>query len=118
MHDQNVMRIKKRNSQELFEALEKKIVMLDIRASKLKNEIFDFKMGINTIEMLSENHIFYGGHEGEIGLIDCRKPNSHIWSPVTFNHRGKIADILKMGNDVITADASGTILQWKSEELK
>jgi len=51
---------------------------------------------------------------GEIGLIDCRKPNVHIWNPSTYTHRGKIADILKMGNDVITADSFGSILQWKN----
>ena len=41
-----------------------------------------------------------------------------MWNPPSHNHRGKIADILKMGNDVITADANGTILQWKNDEFK
>lgn len=36
-HDQNVMKIKKRNSNELVEALERKITILDWRTSKLKN---------------------------------------------------------------------------------
>ena len=53
MHDQNVMKIKKRNSNELVEALERKIVLMDLRSSKIKNEIFDFKMDINTIELFS-----------------------------------------------------------------
>lgn len=117
-HDQKVMKIKKRNSQELIEALEKKIILTDIRTSKLKNDIFDFKMELNTFEILSENLIFYGGKAGEVGLIDCRKPNTHIWNPPNINHRGKIADILKIGNDVITSDANGTIIEWKNKGLK
>lgn len=118
MHDQNVMKIKKRNSNELVEALERKIVLMDLRTSKLKNDIFDFKMDINTIEVLSENNIFYGGKMGEVGLIDIRKPNVHIWNPPENLHKGKIADILKIGGDVITADGNGSIIQWKTNELK
>lgn len=53
MHDQNVMKIKKRTPNELVEALEKKIVLMDLRSSRIKNEIFDFKIEINTIEVIS-----------------------------------------------------------------
>lgn len=75
-------------------------------------------MDLNTLELLTENQIFYGGMAGEIGLIDCRKPNSHIWNPPRINHQGKIADILKIGSDVITADSTGGIIQWKSQNFK
>ena len=91
---------------------------MDLRTSKLKNDIFDFKMDINTIEVLSENNIFYGGKMGEVGLIDIRKPNVHIWNPPEILHKGKIADILKIEGDVITADGNGSIIQWKTNELK
>ncbi len=68
--------------------------------------------------MLSENNIFYGGKMGEIGLIDIRKPNIHIWNPPEIFHKGKIADIIKIGNDVITADANGSIIQWKGSNFR
>jgi hypothetical protein len=69
---------------------------------------------LNTIELISDNHLFYGCRNGDIGLIDLRKINSYIWSPANCPHKEKISDILKIGNDVITADAKGSIAQWKS----
>lgn len=67
--------------------------------------------------MLSEHHIFYGGKAGEVGVIDCRKPNIHIWNPPEIMHRGKISDILKMGDDIISADSAGNIFGWKRKSL-
>ena len=51
---------------------------------------------------------------GEVGVVDCRKSNSCVWSPSQNVHQGKIADILKIGNDAVTADGNGHIMQWKN----
>ena len=63
-HEKNVMKIKKRNNQELIEAIETKILLTDLRVTRIKNDIFEFNHDINTIELLSEQYIFYGGRKG------------------------------------------------------
>jgi len=68
--------------------------------------------------LLSEHYIFYGGKAGEVGVIDSRKPNVHVWSPPEIMHTGKISDILKMGDDIITGDGSGNIFGWKRKDIR
>lgn len=104
------MKIKKRNSHELVEATDTKILITDLRAPRLRNDLFSFKHPVNNLELLSQNYVFYGGRQGEVGVLDCRKPNKLAWSPPSLPHNDKISDILIIGNDVITCDKMGNIL--------
>ena len=85
---------------------------MDLR-TKVKTEVYEFKFDINTFELLSDNYVFYGGKEGHLGVIDYRKTNALIWSPAQKIHHGRISDILKVGEDVVTADHCGGIFEWK-----
>ena len=59
---------------------------------------------------VSPTSAVYGSVDGEVGLID-RRNNKCQWKN-TVCHRDRIYDVCRMGQKIVTVDASGNIVSW------
>lgn len=65
----------------------------------------------------NETTVCYGTSEGEIGLVDCRKVHTPVWRDIGTHH-GRIYDILKMGDRIVSGDQKGQLVCWGSADTK
>lgn len=67
--------------------------------------------------MLNENVVCYGTSDGELGMVDMRKPVQPFWRD-QGTHHSRIYDILRMGNRLVSGDQRGLLVGWSNAENK
>jgi hypothetical protein len=67
--------------------------------------------------VVNENVACYGTSDGEVGMVDLRKPVSPYWRD-QGTHHSRIYDILRMGDRIVTGDQRGLLVGWSSAEIK
>lgn len=89
------------------------LTMLDFRQSQPVLN-WKIKQKITALCHLGENHIFYGGDEGEVGIFDNRiskEREGHLWKNEVF-HKKKIYDLKRVGGLVVSGDDGGNLISW------
>lgn len=66
---------------------------------------------------VNENTVCYGTSDGEIGMVDLRKPSGPFWKD-HGTHHSRIYDILRMGDKLVSGDQKGLLVGWSSVEAK
>jgi hypothetical protein len=80
---------------------------------------FKFDKIIRTLTSLGPYSVFYGCEDGEVGLAD-RRNTKCVWRN-TIAHgssKGKIYDVARMGEMVLSADNKGQVVSWAPTRME
>jgi hypothetical protein len=66
---------------------------------------------VKALCVVNENVACYGTGDGEVGMVDLRKPAFPFWRD-QGTHHSRIYDILRMGDRLISGDQKGLLVGW------
>jgi WD40 repeat protein len=72
---------------------------------------------VKALCVVNENVACYGTSDGELGMVDLRRPVAPYWRD-QGTHNSRIYDILRMGDRLVSGDQKGLLVGWNSAEMK
>jgi hypothetical protein len=112
VHKSNIYKIKKMKENFLAVANTFNVSFTDTRVPNLVANCL-LNQETKALSLINEYTVCYGTVQGEIGLVDCRKPQTPLWRDAGTHH-SRIYDILKMGNRIVSGDQHGLLVGWNS----